>query len=180
MGPFRNLGYSAYFYRAMNAQTAGTTTVNGSSIDMLASFGGAFDCVCFICALNTLIATQQTILKVQGSLDNSTWTGTGGDIGGSHQGPPQDADSNKLLIVDGYRYQFRYLRPVVVRGTANAAIDAVIGIAYNAHSYPVTTQDTTVSTPQAGGSGMVNLPGADNQAGPYPVNVVTYGTLGTA
>jgi len=171
---FHNLGFNAYFYRASNAVAAGTTAINGTSIDMVGSFGGPFDGVCYIAALGTLTASQVTTLKVQGSVDNSTWTGSNGDLLNTHQGPANDADSNKLLITDGYRYQFRYLRPVLSRGTANAVLDSLIGIAYNAHSLPITTQDSTVSVPAAGGSGM------NGSGAAAPVNVVRYAGLGTA
>lgn len=171
----RNLGYSAAFYRAANATAAGQTAINGTSFDMLASFGGPFDCILFIAALGALTASQQTILKAQGSVDNATWTGTGGDLLASHQGPPPDGDGNKLLVLDIFRPQFRYVRPVVSRGTANAAVDAVIGIAYNAHSLPITSQPATVSTPVTGGSGQA---GAGVPA--IPVNVIRYAGLGTA
>ena len=170
----RNLGYSAAFYRAVNATVAGTTAINGTGVDMLSSFGGPFDCICFVAGVGTLTATQQTILKAQGSTDNATWTGTGGDLLASHQGPPPDADSNKLLVLDIFRPQFRYVRPVVSRGTANAVVDFVLGILYNAHSLPITTQPSTVSTPATGGSGSQGAGAA------VPVNVIRYAGLGTA
>jgi hypothetical protein len=177
MGPFRNLGFSAYFYRAVNATAAGTTAINGTSIDLLGAFGGPFDCCCYIAACGALTASQNTVLKVQSAPDNSTWN----DVQGSHQGPPNDTQGNGLLIVDGYRWGQRYIRPVVARGTANAVIDAVIGIAYNAHSLPITTQDTTVATLQSGGTGMASqgFYGTSTTA-TFPVNVVAYGVQGTA
>jgi hypothetical protein len=57
-----------------------------------------------------------------------------------------------------------------VRGTATAAIDGVIGIAYNGHSTPVTTQDSTVSTPTSSGASST----------PVPVNVAFDVAAGTA
>lgn len=175
MGPFRNLGFGASFYRAMVAAADATTEIDGTAYDMLTNFGGPFDCMCYILLMNVVPSNATMVLKVQGSLDGTTWTGTGGDLLGSHQGPPTAAtDNNRLMIVDGYRWQFRYLRPVITRATAGGAIDGCIGIAYNAHSLPVTTQHATVAIPVTGGSGM-------NGAGAAaPVNVVRYAGLGTA
>ena len=177
MGPFRNLGFAAYFAKASNAVAAGTTNVNCSSYDLVGTFGGPYDCICAICNLNALTASQNTQLKLQGSTDNSTWN----DIANSHQGPPLDNQSNTLLIVDAFRPQYRYIRPVVTRGTANAAIDCVDVIMYNAHSLPVTTQDSTVATVANNGTGMAygGLYG-NNTAAPLPVNVIPYQTNGTA
>jgi hypothetical protein len=163
----RNLGFSALFARGSNAVAAGTTAINGASFDILQA-GGLFDSFLAIAALGTLSATQVTTLKIQGSVDGSTnWT----DLANTHQGPPADADSNKLLIVDIFRPQgFRYLRGVVTRGTANAVLDSLIYVGYNSHSVPINVQDSTVSiTTSSGGS-----------ATPIPVNVVAYPAAGTA
>lgn len=164
---FRNLGYGAYFARAVNATAAGITTVNGSSYDLVATAGGPYDAVMAKAHLGALTATQQTVLKLQVSNDNSTWT----DLAGSHQGPPADADGNKMLITDVYRILgYRYVRPVVVRATANAAIDSVDVTLYHAHSTPLTAQDSTVSTPTSSGG----------SSSPAPVNVIFDATAGTA
>ena len=118
---FRNLGYNAYFAKASNAVAAGTTNINCSSYDLVGSFGGPYDSALVIVNLNALSATQNTTVKWQGAADNATWN----DLAGTHQGPPNDNQSNTLLISDIFRPQYRYVRPVVTRGTANAAIDAV-------------------------------------------------------
>jgi hypothetical protein len=133
----RNLTYGCKTVRVMNATAAGTSTVNGSSVDCL-----GYEGVRFVCLLNTLTATQVTSMKIQGSLDGATnWT----DMGPSSTGNAADADSNKLLISEIFRPNtFRYLRPVVVRGTANAALDGVIAELFLARVEPV-TQDATVS-----------------------------------
>ena len=53
-------------------------------------------------------------------------------------------DSNKTLIVDLWRPTKRYVRAVVVRGTANAVVDGVILELYRSKTKGVTA-DTTVS-----------------------------------
>lgn len=165
---FRNLGSNAYFARVSNSVANGTTNINCVSFDTLGNFGGPFDSIMAIAAVNSLTSTQQTILKLQGCNDNSTWV----DLAGTHQGPPPDASVNTLLITDVFRPQCRYVRAVVERGTANASIDSVVMIGYNAHSLPVTTQDATVATPQTGGSGSQ---GAGVAA--VPINIVAYPAL---
>lgn len=161
----RGLGYNAYFARASNAVANGTSNVNCASYDLLGTFGGQFDTVTAIAAVNSLTSTQQTVLKLQGSNDNSTWV----DLTNSHQGPPQDNAGTPLLITEAFRPQCRYIRPVVTRGTANGALDGVFVILSNAHSLPITTQDSTVAIPQTGGSGSQGA----GVAG-VPVNVIAY------
>lgn len=116
---------------------AGTTTVNGTAIDLTAT---PADIVRFICILGTLTATQTTSLKIQSSPDNSTWT----DVTGSATANAADADSNKLLLCEWIRPNTRYVRSVVVRGTANAVIGGVVALLQNVRSAPI-ANDTTVS-----------------------------------
>jgi hypothetical protein len=99
-----------------------------------------FEGVMFLAAVGALTATQVTELKAQSAPDNSTFN----DIAGSHVGPLADANSNCVLLLDIYRPQQRYVRPVVVRGTANAVIDGVFAIQYGAKVQPTTNDPTTV------------------------------------
>jgi hypothetical protein len=146
----RNLGFAAVTTVPIAATAAGTTTLNGSSQYIGA---GMYQGVRYICVLGALTATQQTVLKIQGSLDGTTnWT----DLAGTHAGPPIDADSGYTLITDCYRPGFPYVRPVVVRGTANAVIQCVIGDFYLSNLEPVTpdptTADLTVTAYPQGGT----------------------------
>lgn len=121
--------------RVATAQAAGTTAVIGNSVDM-----SEFEAVRFIALLGALTATQVTTLKAQGSADNATWV----DLGPAHAGPAADADSGKSLILDLYRPTYRYIRPVVLRGTANAAVDAIIAEQHLCDGDPVAA-DPSVS-----------------------------------
>ena len=137
--PILNLGKSTKVSRPINSTTAGLTAINGSAVSM-----AGFDAIMFICAMGALTATQVTKLKAQGGAlsDGSD----AADITGAATAAAADADSNKLLVLDVVRPQYAYVRPVVVRGTANAAIDGVIAIQYNiACRSPLQTQDSTVS-----------------------------------
>lgn len=83
---------------------------------------------------------QVTSLKLQGSTDNVNWS----DLAGTNAGPLADSDGNKMLVSEIYRPTFRYIRPVIVRGTANAVIDSVVADLHEPKVEP-TVQDSSVS-----------------------------------
>jgi hypothetical protein len=132
------LGNTLKVSRQINATAAGVTNVNGSGVDMQ-----GFDGVVFICAIGTLTATQVTSLKAQS--DTQANFATAADLAGTNTGPYADVDGNKILVLDIYRPRKRFVRPVVVRGTANAVIDGVIAIQYKGEKNPIQTalQDAT-------------------------------------
>ena len=120
----------------VNATVAGTTVVNGTAIDTQ-----GYDGVAFVCSLGALTATQVTSLKAQqGDLANGS---DAVDIAGAATAAAADADSNKLLVVDVRRPTHRYVRPVVLRATANAVINSVIAILYRGAVAP-SVQDAAV------------------------------------
>lgn len=133
-----NLSKGIKITRALNAVAAGTTSQNGSILDM-----SGFDGVMFVAAFGTLTATQVTSLKAQqGALVGG---GDMADLAGSAVGPLADADSNKCLVLDVYRPLEQYVRPVVVRGTANAVIDGVIAIQYSSRVKPTVQDVATIA-----------------------------------
>ena len=127
--------------RLLNAVAAGTTEQAGSVLDM-----EGYEGVMFIASFGTLTATQVTSLNARAgdASDGSDATTSAADLAGSKVGPLADGDSNKGLVLDVYRPQKRYIRPVIVRGTANAVIDGVWAIQYSARLGP-TTQPTSVA-----------------------------------
>lgn len=122
--------------RVANAAAAGTSAVNGSTIDMQ-----GFDGVIFVAAVGTLTASQVTSLKAQ---EGDTASPTA-DLAGSLVGPLADADSNKLLVLDIYRPLKRYMRAVLNRATANAVVDGIWAIQYCGEKAPTTHDATTVA-----------------------------------
>ncbi|HEX4499849.1 MAG TPA: hypothetical protein VH187_01580 [Scandinavium sp.] len=120
----------------MNAQTAGSTAVDGTSIDMT-----AYDGVMFVASVGALTATQVTTLQAKGSNDNTTFNPF---TTNAQTLAMADADSNKLLVLDIFRPMTRFVRPTINRGTANAVINCVIAILYNADKLP-STDATSVS-----------------------------------
>lgn len=124
--------------RVMNAVAAGISNQNGATLDM-----SGWDGVLFVAALGTLTATQVTSLKAQqGQVSNLS---DAADLLGTNVGPLADGDSNKCLALDIYRPTERYVRCVVVRGTANAVIDSVMAIQYRGRKMPVTQDTTTIA-----------------------------------
>ena len=123
--------------RIANATAAGVTAINCTSVDMQ-----DFEGVQATCSMGTLTAGQVTSLKAQSSTDNSTWA----DITGAVTANAADGDSNKMLILDLYRPQQRYVRFVVNRATQNAVIDAVVAYQYGPKKAAVTQDATTTST----------------------------------
>lgn len=97
--------------------TAGTTNANLTTVDTL-GYGAYRICV----LLGALTSTQVTKLKVQ-EYDTDT-SGSYADVTGAVTGAAADADAGKLLILEVYKPTKRWIRPVVVRGTANAVVTA--------------------------------------------------------
>lgn len=124
--------------RCLNAVAAGTTTEAGTAVDTR-----GYDGVVFVAALGALTATQVTSLKAQqGAQANGS---DAVDIPGAATTAMADGDSNRLAVVDVRRPTSRYVRPVVVRGTAMAVIDGVIAILYRGVTLPVVQDPTQVA-----------------------------------
>lgn len=136
---FHNILRQVDVRRAMNAQAAGATNVNGLVIDTL-----GYDTVAFVGLFGALTATQVTGLKVQegNAADGSDMA----DLAGSAVGPMADADSNKVLAEEVYRPRKRYVRCVVTRKAANAVIDGVLALLAGGEATPP-DQDATLSLP---------------------------------
>lgn len=128
--------------RVMNAVAAGTSTQNGTGVDVQ-----GYEGVAFVAAFGALTATQTTSLKAQQSSDDGS-TDTYDDLAGSSSGNLADSDGNKLLATEIFKPLKRYVRPVVVRGTANAVIDGVFALLYRAEKTPVPTHSTMAKTPE--------------------------------
>lgn len=120
--------------RVSNAVAAGTTNINCTSVDM-----SNWESVEFFALLGTLTATQVTKLKAQDSSDNSSFS----DLESSATSAFADNASNLMGRLEVVKPRNRYVRAVVLRGTANAVVDGVIAVLRNAHNQPI-TQDASV------------------------------------
>lgn len=127
--------------RVMNAVAAGTSSQTGSAVDMAQD--GGYDGVLFVAMFGALTATQVTSLKAQQSADDGS-ADSYADLDGAETAALEDTDGNKCLVLDVFRPAERYVKPTIVRGTANAVIDGMLAILYRGRQRP-SLQDTTVA-----------------------------------
>jgi len=124
--------------RVMTAQAAGTDdTLTGSSVDTK-----GFGRVVFVAALGAVVATGTAKLKAQQSSDDGAADAFADLLGTSVAGA--DDDDNKLLILEISNPRERYIRPALVRATANVTVDSITAFLLEPNEAPV-TQDTTVA-----------------------------------
>ena len=133
-----NLGNAVKFIRVMNSVAAGTGDTQTSSAVDTAGFDGCL----FAVHLGAITATAVTTVKAQQSSDDGA-TDAYADLAGSAQ-TPADTDDNKIVLIDIFRPQERYLKALVVRATANVVIDGIDAILYNADVKPTVQDATTV------------------------------------
>jgi hypothetical protein len=133
-----NLSKAAKVTRVKNAVSAGTDdTQAGTGVDMT-----GYHAVQFIVAFGAITSTAVTTCKLQQSSDNGVADGWS-DLAGSAISVADD-DDNQLVIMDCVTPGKRYVRPMVVRATANAVIDAMVAMQYGSDREPVTHDSATV------------------------------------
>ena len=137
-----NLLKNAELTQVINAVAAGTSdTTSGTILDM-----SGYDSVMFILSLGDVTNTAVVTLQAQQNTANSaSGMATLATATASVTADATSAD-NKLLVIDIHRPTERYIRAQVVRATANAVIDCVIAIQYNAMSAPITQGATVVAS----------------------------------
>lgn len=128
---------NARIQRCLNAVAAGTTSQNGSGVDTSNA-----ETVTFIAEFGSIAAGAVTGLKAQGSDDDGS-SDAYADLEGTLVEIADD-EGNKILVLEIVRPKSKWVRPVVVRGTANAVIDGVIAITTLTRVTPV-TQGSTVA-----------------------------------
>lgn len=116
---------------------AGTSLLTTDVVDML-----GFDSVMFIAITGDVTATSALALTVYTNDTNNTTTPTETAAEVTFTAGASDADS-KLLIADVHRPRQRYVYATLARATANAVVNGVIAIRYNATNRP-TTQGASV------------------------------------
>lgn len=127
---------AAKITRVSNAVAAGTTAVNLTSVDM-----SGYENATLLVSFGTITATAVTSIKLQESDDNSTFS----DLAGSAV-VVADTQSNNVAVVEIAHPNKRYVRGVVVRGTANAVVDGASFLQYGAKKVPVTQSASVVTT----------------------------------
>jgi len=123
------------FEAVVNNTTAGTTTINSSIVDL--GTNGAFDSVCFAAKLGDVTDKSVITLKAICGNESDLSDGVEKENVATITADATSAD-NKLLILDVIKPGTRYVKVSIIRATANAAVESVIAIKYNAKAYPVT------------------------------------------
>jgi len=120
----------------VTAGAAGTSTINGATLDM-----AGYDGVLMVVTFGAIVATGvQSIKAQQGQQSNLS---DAADLLGTGQ-TVADSDDEKTFYIDLFRPRERYVRVVVPRATANATVASAEYIQYRARSKP-TTQGTNVA-----------------------------------
>lgn len=132
-----NLSKRGKVTRVLNATAAGTTNVNGTTIDMK-----GFEAVTFVVSFGAIVAGAVTGVKVQQG--NQSDMSDASDLAGTAVSVA-DTDDDKCVVVEINQPLERYVRLVVTRSTQNATIDAGIAIQTRGIVEPV-THDTTVAS----------------------------------
>jgi hypothetical protein len=122
-----------------NAAAAGTSLLTTEVVDMQ-----GFDSVCFVVKLGDVTDTCELTLTAKTNTADSTSSPAPTVLSDTvtFTAGASDAD-NKLLMLDLHKPRDRYVFATLARATANAVVDGIFAILYNAHERPV-TQDASV------------------------------------
>ena len=131
-----NLSTSAKAARLSDSVTAGQTDIESASVDMT-----GFMAVEFTVSMGAITAGAVTIVKLQGSDDDTTFV----DLDGTETAVA-DSDDEKVVLIDCQHPQHQYVRAVVTRSTENAAVDSITSRQYLSQQEPVTHDDSVAST----------------------------------
>ncbi len=124
-----NLSNSVKFSAGIANTSAGTTSINGATIDM-----AGFDGVVFVIKFGT--AASNNTIKAQQGADSGM--SDAADLAGTSVGV---GASDEIVWLDIYRPQERYLRMVAARGTSTT-IEWGMAIPYGPRVQPV---DNTIA-----------------------------------
>lgn len=133
------LSHDAKITVLSNAVAAGTSTITPSAGIDMAGYTGCLIIVVF----GAITAGAATSIKCQGSSDDAA-ADSYADLTGTSVTVADDKD-NKAFYLDIIEPVERYIKPIVLRATQNAAVETIIAIQYGASRRP-TTHSTTVST----------------------------------
>lgn len=120
---------------------AGTTGIDSTILDM-----SGYDGVVFIA--NTGDVTATCVLTLTAKCNASSTTAASSTVTGAvatFTAGATDAD-DKLLVVDVYMPQMRYVYANLTRTTANAVIGSIVAIQYRAATRPVTQATNVIAS----------------------------------
>lgn len=125
-----------------NAAVAGTTLLTTDVVDTQ-----GFDSIAFVVKLGDVTDTCELTLAGKTNSANSTSSPTPTTLADTvtFTAGASDAD-NKLLVLDLHKPRDRYVFATLARGTANAIVDGVFALIYNAHEKPLTIDATVIAS----------------------------------
>lgn len=129
--------YNEKVIRVLNAAAAATTDIEATGVDM-----AGFNAVKFYTLFGAITSSAVTSVKIQQSSDDGS-SDAYSDLESSAVTVADD-DDNQVVVHDVIRPTKRYVRVVVNRGTANAAVDGIIAVLYRAFERPATNDASTV------------------------------------
>lgn len=118
---------------------AGIAEIDGNWLDMQ-----GFDTVAYLAEFNAIVAGAAVTFKVQESNDMGV-TDPAADIPGATIALTSAA-SGKIVGLEVWRPQKRYVRPVVLRTVQNAALDSIAALQSQAKKLPVLQPTDTYAT----------------------------------
>lgn len=131
-----NLSKTCKVTRVQNAAAAGTTTLTTSAVDMT-----GFDGVMFVVAFGTITDGTPGVKARQGAASNMS---DGADLANTLCSPAL-TDDNKVVVLDVFRPEERYVDCQILRGGATGAVvDGAFAIQYKGSKAP-STHDATVA-----------------------------------
>jgi len=134
-----NLSNNTKLIRHSNAVAAGTSKITPSSGVDTKGFGGCL----FLADFGAIVATAVTSVEVHQSKDDGASDAYTALL--SSKVSVSATDDNKIAWVDVTIPHERYLKLIVNRGTANATLDSIDAILYDATSAPTTHDAATVA-----------------------------------
>lgn len=135
----RFLSELAKFDRIKTIQTVATAAVTSDIIDM-----AGFDGVLFVVIFGAITDGTPSVKAQQ---DSDSAMGAAADLEGTSVAVDDADDDNKMLLLDIYQPDERYVRAVVTRGgSTGCVVDAILAIQYGARNEPVTQSADVVAT----------------------------------
>ena len=122
---------------AAGSRTAGQTTINGAMVDMQ-----GYEGVVAVVEMGTIASTAITSIKWQQS--DTTTSADFSDLEGTGLAIADDA-GDEIFVSELYKPTKRYVRIVVARAIANAALRAATYVQYKPREAPV-SQGTGVNS----------------------------------
>lgn len=137
---FHNLALYSNTVRIMNGVVAGTSDQTSSALDM-----EDYDGVLILAAFGVVSANAVSVVKVQQSSDDAVADDYTDLTGTASTALTATTDNNKIVVIDIYRPQKRYLKVVFTRSTGNVVIDGIFAVRYHGKAQPAALHATVLS-----------------------------------